>query len=139
MENQIRHEGIIENINGSHVQVRIVQTPACAGCKVASHCHTAEAKEKLIDVTDVEDSSRWNVGQSVVVSTKVGMAGKALLLGFGIPLVLMLVVFAAALVSGCNEGYAAVMMLFSLIPYYLVLWLFRGRISRAVMFTIEEP
>ena len=138
MENQIRHEGIIETVNGSHIQVRIVQTPACAGCKVASHCHTAESKEKIIDVYDVADSSRWKSGQSVVVSTRVGMAGKALLLGFGLPLILMILVFAAALIAGCSEGYAALMMLFTLIPYYLVLWLFRGRISRVVTFTIEE-
>ncbi|MBQ9355695.1 MAG: SoxR reducing system RseC family protein [Prevotella sp.] len=138
MENQIRHEGIIEKISGSHVQVRIVQTPACAGCRVASRCHTAESKEKLIDVTGVVDSSRWRVGQSVVVATRSGMAGKALLLGFGLPLLLMIAVFAASLVSGSSEGFAALMMLLSLIPYYLVLWLFRDSISQAISFTIED-
>lgn len=138
MEKQIRHEGIIEKISGSHVLVRIVQTPACAGCRVASRCHTAESKEKLIDVADVADISRWQEGQNVVVSTQGGMAGKALLLGFGLPLMLMIAVFAASLVCGSSEGVAALMMLVSLIPYYLVLWLFRDSISQAISFTIEE-
>ena len=30
--NTIKHLGIVENIQGSHLSVRIVQTSACAAC-----------------------------------------------------------------------------------------------------------
>lgn len=136
MENQIRHDGVIESVNGSHVQVRIVQTSACAGCKVAAHCHTAEAKEKLIDVAD--GTGRWQVGQPVVVTASSSMAGKALLIGFGLPLLLMLVVLTVLIAAGCSEGMTALLMLGALIPYYIIVWMLRNRIARTISFRLEE-
>ena len=68
MANTIRHQGIVENINGSHLKVRIVQTSACASCSVKGHCTSADTKEKLIDVTDINAASNqagdrvWVVG-----------------------------------------------------------------------------
>lgn len=136
MEKPIHHDGVIEAVEGRRVQVRIVQTSACAGCKVASHCSTAEAREKLIDI-DVPDASRWQVGQQVVVTTESSMAGKALILGFGLPLVLMLVVLTVAMAAGCSEGLTALLMMGSLVPYYLLVWLLRDRIARQISFRLE--
>jgi len=137
MENVIRHEGIIDYIKGTHVRVRITRTPACAGCKVAARCATAEAREKVIDAT-ATDASAWHVGQTVVVTTAGTMAGRALLLGFGLPLLLMLLVLGVAMVTGCNEGATALLMLASLVPYYFVLWLCRDRIASKMTFHVER-
>ena len=38
MSTKISHSGVIERIEPDKVQVRIVQTSACAACKVASYC-----------------------------------------------------------------------------------------------------
>ena len=57
MANTIKHQGIVENINGSHLQVRIIQTSECASCSIKGHCSSADTKEKLIDVTDDNVSS----------------------------------------------------------------------------------
>ena len=138
MENSIRHEGIVESVTDDSVRVKIVQTSACAGCKVASHCSTAEAKEKVIDVLGVSDTSRWKVGDSVVVTTQSTMAGKALMLGFGLPLMLMLVAFAVTRAAGGSEGLAALIMLGSLIPYYICIWACRKHISKSISFRIED-
>lgn len=139
MENQIRHEGIVESVSGSVVKVRILQASACAGCKVASRCQTAEAKEKLIDVAvDEATAAQWHTGQPVVVTTQRDMARKALLIGFGQPLMLMMAVLGIALAARCSEGLAALLMLASLVPYYLAVWLLRDKISRKISFRIEE-
>ena len=50
MRNKISHSGVIDRIDGGHVKVRIVQTSACAACKVAGYCNAAESKEKIVDV-----------------------------------------------------------------------------------------
>ena len=47
MSNKIRHEGVIDSIDEGCVHVRILQTSACAACKVAGYCNAAEAKEKI--------------------------------------------------------------------------------------------
>ena len=121
------------------MQVRIMQAAACAGCKVASRCATADAREKLIDVMVVPgNEDHWHIGQQVVVVTESAMAGKALLLGFGIPLALMLVVLAVMMAAGCSEGIIALMMLGSLIPYYILLRLLRNHIDEQISFKLEE-
>ena len=129
----------MESVEEGLVRVRILQASACAACKVASKCHTAEAKEKIIDVrVDGREAFRWEKGQAVMVCTSGTMAGRALLLGFGIPLIIMLMVLVATLAAGCSEGMAALMMLLSLIPYYIGLWLFRNCIARNIAFHIES-
>ena len=136
---QIRHEGIVESVEDSLVRVRILQTSACAACKVASKCHTAEATEKIIDVAvDSREAFRWQKGQAVTVCMSGTMAGRSLLLGFGVPLFLMLAVLVASLVAGCSEGMAALLMIASLVPYYIVLWLIRNRIAHSISFQIES-
>lgn len=137
MEKAIRHEGVIEQLQGSHVVVRILQASACASCKVASRCATSDSRAKLVDVF-AADPSHWHVGQQVVVSTQSSMAGRVLFLGFGLPLLLMLAVLAVALAAGCDEGLMALLMLGSLIPYYAVLWLYRDSIAHRISFRIEE-
>ncbi len=136
MENLIRHEGVIDSIEGTLVRVRILQAAACASCKVASKCHTAEMKEKIIDV-QCSDTARWKVGQNVTVSTSAHSAGKAALIAFGIPLLLMLVVLVATLSTGCNEGKAALLMLGTVALYYIIVWLCRSRLEKDIAFHLE--
>ena len=67
MDTKISHSGIVESISDGCVQVRILQTSACAACKVAGHCHASESKEKIVDVLNVHDTNRLKVGDSVTV------------------------------------------------------------------------
>lgn len=129
----------MESVEEGLVRVRILQVSACSACKVASRCHTAESKEKIIDVTvEGHEAFNWKKGQAVTVCTSGTMAGRALLLGFGVPLLIMLIVLVATLAAGCSEGMAALLMIASLIPYYIGLWLFRNRIARTISFQIES-
>lgn len=137
MANKISHFGIIDSIEGDSVKVRIVQTAACASCKVASHCNAAESKVKMVDVT-VVNSAKYHVGQEVVVCASKEVANKALLLGFGLPFLLLLVVLIIVLRVSGSEGMAALASLGSLIPYYMILWVFKEKIRQQVSFRLEE-
>ena len=93
MADTIRHQGIVENINGTHLQVRIVQTSACASCSIKGHCSSADTKEKLIDVID--ESSSYQPGDRVWVVGELSMGVMAVLLAFVLPfLVLIFSLFA---------------------------------------------
>ena len=136
MSNKISHSGVIESIEGHCVHVRIVQTSACAACKVAGYCNAAESKEKLIDVR-CDHAASYQVGQQVTVTTSGRVAARALLWGFGMPfLVLVVVLFVVLQVTG-REGLAALCSLAALIPYYGVLWLFRDTMREQLAFAIE--
>ena len=137
MENSIRHEGTIESIEGEHVRVRITQHSACSVCKVASHCTASESKEKIVDVMHCQRRD-LKVGDTVVVSTSSHSAGKALLLGFGCPLLLLLATIGVMLGMEFNDGVAALTAIGALIPYYIILWVFRRHITKSIAFSIED-
>ena len=137
MSHRISHSGVIDRIEGNCVKVRIVQTSACAACKVASHCNASESKEKMVDVI-CRDTAKYATGQEVVVSTSKEVANRALLLGFGVPLLLMIAALLIVLRWTGDEGIAALTSLGALIPYYVILWLLRDSIRQQVSFRIEE-
>ena len=137
MNGKITHSGIVEKVTGEHVVVRVLQTSACAACKVAAHCNASEAKEKLIDVYGIGDTV-YRTGQQVVVSASRDVANRALLLGFGVPFIVMVGMLFMVLRLTGDEAIAALSGLGALVPYYFLLWVFRSRISRGVSFAIEE-
>ena len=136
MSNKIKHSGVVENILGDSVQVRIVQTSACAACKVAGYCNASESKEKLVDVYHA-DTRNLRVGDVVTVTASTQVAAQALLLGFGLPFVVLVAVLIVVLLITGNEGAAALSGLAALVPYYAVLFLFRNRIRDKLSFSIE--
>ena len=148
MSNKISHPGVVDGIEGDCVKVRIVQTSACAACKVAAHCNASESKEKLVDVFGC-DTAKYATGQEVVVSASREVqevvvsasrevANRAILLGFGLPLLLLIGVLLMVLRWTGDEGTAAMASLGALVPYYIVLWLLRDSIRQQVSFRIEE-
>ena len=74
--NDISHEGTIISIEKENLRVRIIQNSACASCKIAGHCQTAESKEKIIEVT-TPDYADFSVGDKVNVTESVGVGAKA--------------------------------------------------------------
>ena len=77
VHSQISHSGIIESVAGDCVKVRILQTSACAACKVAAHCSASESKEKIVDVFNVRNTASLKVGDPVMVSASRDVAGRA--------------------------------------------------------------
>jgi sigma-E factor negative regulatory protein RseC len=118
------------------VKVRILQASACGACKVAGHCHAAESKEKIVEVF-CRDTAQYSTGQEVVVSTSGDVAARALLLGFGVPFLVLIVVLVLVLQVTGDECLAALCALAALIPYYGVIYLMRERIRRQLTFYLE--
>ena len=137
MHTQISHSGIVESVAEGCVKVRILQTSACAACKVASHCNASDKKEKIVEVF-CDDAASYQKGQEVRVTASKQVAANALLLGFGLPFLLLMLILIVTLKLSENEGVAAIAALASLVPYYLVLWLFKDRIRQRLAFALER-
>lgn len=134
MGNNISHSGVVESVEDGCVHVRIIQTSACAACKVAGYCNAAEAKEKVVDV--YTDSSAYHIGQTVTVNASRAVAANALLLGFGLPFVVLVTVLVVVLLLTGNELWSALAGLLALLPYYAALWLFRNQLRDKLSFWI---
>ncbi|MFP5139525.1 SoxR reducing system RseC family protein [Bacteroides caccae] len=134
--NTIKHLGIVENIQGSHLSVRIVQTSACAACSVKGHCSSADSKDKIIDIIDTAAAS-YQVGENVMVVGETSMGMQAVALAFIIPFVLLIFTLFLFMVLIENELYAALLSLAVLVPYYYILWLNKTRLKQKFSFTIK--
>ena len=125
--NTIKHLGIVENIQGSHLSVRIVQTSACAACSAKGHCSSADSKDKIIDIIDTAASSyQWERS-----------GWQAVALAFIIPFVLLIFTLFLFMALIENELYAALLSLAVLVPYYYILWLNKTRLKQKFSFTIK--
>lgn len=136
MANIIRHQGIVENINGSHLQVRIIQTSACASCSVKGHCSSADTKEKLIDITDA-DAVSYQPGDQVWVIGELSMGAMAVLYAFIFPFLVLIVSLFLFMVIWNDELRSALYSLALLIPYYYILWLNKSRLGKKFSFSIQ--
>ena len=110
----------MENINGSRLKVRIVQSSACSSCSVKGHCSASETKEKIIDVYN-KNGVPCQIGERVMIvgTTSMGM------------------IFSLKLTVG-DEVLSALISLATLVPYYLMIYMCRQKISRSFMFTLES-
>ena len=137
MADIIKHRGVVEKVDGSHVVVRIVQTSACSACSAKGLCNASESKEKQIDIYGVQGS--YQIGDKVVVCGTTSMGMRAVLLAFGVPLlVLLLALFVTMRVTDGDALLSALVALLAVMPYYLVIYLRKDKLDKSFSFTIEK-
>lgn len=137
MADLIKHQGVVEKVDGAHVTVRIVQTSACSACSAKGLCNASESKEKLIDVYDVNVSC--HVGERVVVCGTTSMGMRAVILAFGLPiLILLLVLFVVMRITDGNSLYSALAGMGAMIPYYIIIYMCKDKLNKTFSFTIEK-
>jgi sigma-E factor negative regulatory protein RseC len=132
----IIHPGIIENIDGDKVFVKILSQSACGSCHAKNMCNVAEVEEKIIEA-DFNPSGNYHKGDQVMVRMEESLGRKAVLMGYGLPFVILIgsvIVFLAILK---NEGLAALLSILMLVPYYFTLYLLRKRLQKEFRFRIE--
>ena len=137
MADIIKHRGVVEKIEGTHVVVRIVQTSACSACSAKGLCNASESKEKQIDVYGVQASYR--IGEEVVVCGTTSMGMRAVLLAFGVPLlILLLALFVTMRITDGDALLSAFVSLLAVTPYYLLVYFMKDKLDRTFSFTIEK-
>ena len=133
----INHRGIVEKVDGSHIVVRIVQTSACAACSAKGLCNASESKEKQIDVYETNPSCR--VGEEVMVCGTTSMGMRAVVLAFGVPLLILILALGISMkVTNADALFSAGIALVSVIPYYIVIYLMKDKLNKTFSFTIEK-
>jgi sigma-E factor negative regulatory protein RseC len=137
MEDLIQHRGIIERIEKRKVFVRIEQKAACCACHARSACLASDKKEKVIEIDDVT-SGIYAPHEQVVVSAHASTGLFAVMMSFAIPLILVVIALIAGLSRSGNEGVGGLAGLSILIPYYLILYIFRDKLKKKCVFTLTK-
>ena len=136
MEHRISHEGIITKIDDNNVEVKILSKSACASCNIKGACNMSEMKEKVIVIPRPKDKD-LSMGQEVTVSMGLGQANKAVIFAYVIPTIILFSMMFILNHFKIEEGVNALISIGSLIPYYLILFLFKDKIKRKFEYEIH--
>ncbi len=136
MGHRISHEGIITSINEDEVQVKILSKSSCGSCNIKGACNMSEMQEKVITIPTPKDKN-LSIGQEVKVSMGLGQANKAVVFAYVIPLIILVAMIFILNGLKIEEGLNALISIGSLIPYYLILFLFRNRLKRRFEYEIH--
>jgi sigma-E factor negative regulatory protein RseC len=132
----IEHEGIIDHIDGDVAHVKIESLSACASCHAKGACSAADQEEKFLDVP--LHGATYHQGDPVFVQIAQHLGFKAVALGYVYPFLLLMAVLIGMLAAGAAELRAGGIALLSIVPYYLVLYYFRDRLSKSFTFSIKK-
>ena len=133
---EITHKGRIVAIDPEITTIEIVAESACASCHAKGICGLGEEKVKLIDVR----TSAWHphqVGDEVEVVLKKAMGYKAVFIAYGMPLVVLFFTMMILNGIGVGELWAGIGSLIAVAVCYLVIFLFRNKISKDYSFYLK--
>ena len=137
MADIIKHRGIVEKVDGSHIVVRIVQTSACSACSAKGLCNASESKEKQIDVYETNPS--YQIGEEVVLCGTTSMGMRAVLLAFGVPLLIVMIALGLSMKLTDDDALlSSTIAVLSVVPYYIVIYACKEKLNRTFSFTIEK-
>lgn len=132
----IKHSGIISKKNNNILTVDIEAMSACANCHAKGMCTSLDKKTKQIDVNSSDDS--FKIGDKVFILMEEKLGTKAILLGYLIPFIILIVTIIILINLLESEGLAGLCSIAVLIPYYLILFIFRKKIEKTFYFSIEK-
>ncbi len=137
---RIEHDGTVVAVDKDYISVELLSKSACAACHAKGVCGASDEAVKVVEVAqDITTLSEdYQVGEKVNVVMSPSMGLQAIWLAYVIPLIVLL---ASILVFHLCKAGELVMGLGSLgivAVYYFGVWLFRNKISRIFIFSIEK-
>jgi sigma-E factor negative regulatory protein RseC len=136
LQKNIDHPGVVDRVEGQRVFVRIESRSACSSCATRSYCSMTDLEDKLVEVP-VEGKVQFSAGQSVTVSLEESLGYKALLFGYLLPfLILVLSIFGMMWLTG-SEPLSALTGLGLMVPYFLWLYHAREKLRKTFRFRVR--
>lgn len=127
-KNEIVHNGKIIDIDPDFTTVEILVSSACSECHAKGLCGMSEAQEKVI-MLPTDPYGQRKVGDEVQVRTKMTMGLKAVWISYVIPLVILMILILSLSSVIENEFLRGGIAIAGVGLYYLIIWLFKDRLS----------
>lgn len=132
----IGHEGLVSAVLEDGYKVTITSRSACAACHARGLCSASEMENKVIEVKHKSPLS-FKVGDKVSVNMSEAAGMKAVWIVYAIPAII-LVTFLLYLQSlGMSELVTGLAILGAIAVYFVILYLFRGKIGRRIRFDLS--
>lgn len=131
----IKHTGIVSKTTREQTEVSIAVSTACAGCHANSSCGMSDTESRIITVNNTDN--HFNIGDKVNVVGARSTGMKAVLFAYILPFFAVLITLIVSLEAfHLSEPRAGLYSLLVLLPYYLILFLLKGKFEKKYTFRI---
>jgi sigma-E factor negative regulatory protein RseC len=137
MAKLLEHRGIVSAIGEKLVEVEFVAESDCGDCKAKGLCGADEGDGHFVTVYEPL-AQYFSVGEEVLVGVSEVMGMKAATYAYIIPFFILLGTLLLTLHIGRSETIAGLTSLGIMCVYYVVLYLFRRRIEKEIVFKIRK-
>ena len=129
----VKHEGIISKITNEGIVVSLKGDISCQGCKAKAACGVSESNDKEITIFSTDTSFQLNDTVDVVLEKQLGL--KAVFWAYIFPFILIVLtlIITSFFWSEWVSGVAALLIL---IPYYVMLFLYKASFEKAFQVSI---
>lgn len=132
---EVTHTGFVKEIGEHGIKVGIIVQSGCASCEIKGSCNMSEVSDKEMDIEC--NPTDFKIGQEVMVRLKSSQGMNAIFLGYVLPFIVLLITMIVTSSITDNEGIVGLTALASLVPYYLVLYLYRNRIKKSFTYVVH--
>jgi sigma-E factor negative regulatory protein RseC len=139
MAKLLEHKGVVSDIGEKLVEVEFVTESACSECKAKGLCGEEEGDGNGRFVTVYEPMAQYFVvGEEVIIGVSETTGMKAAMWLYIIPLLILLGGLVITSQLGWDDLTAGLSSLGVMCLYYVVLWFFRRRIEKEIVFKVRK-
>lgn len=133
----VEHRGKVIEVLPHQVSVEILQQSACAACHAKSACMASDQEVKVVQV-EPEFGVTYDIGEEVKVLLSQILGFKAVVFSYLIPLAILMILLLALPPVLHSDLWVGLACIGGIALYYLVLWMFKNRLKKEFVFTIEK-
>ncbi len=139
-KDRIEHEGTVLAVDKDYISVEILNKSACAACHAKAVCGASEESVKVVEIAqDISTlAADYQVGERVNVVMSAAMGTQAIWIAYVVPLLVLMVSILVFSLCGAGEVAMGLGSLGIVAIYYLGVFLFRNKISKIFIFSIEK-
>jgi len=135
-ENEIQHEGIIQDISGDTIKVGIISKASCISCQLKGVCSVSDIEEKIIEIPNIYKS--YVTGDKVNIILKESLGLKALFLGYLLPFIFVFATLLTVNIFTKNELIIGLFSIGVLVPYYSILYFIKPYLKKTFTYTLKN-
>ena len=137
---RIEHEGKVISIDKDYIGVEILNKSACAACHAKGVCGASDESVKVVEVAqDITTlAADYQIGETVNVIMSSAMGTQAVWIAYVVPLLVLMASILVFSLCGAGELAMGLGSLGIVALYYLGVFLFRNKISKIFIFSIEK-
>ena len=133
----IKRQGQISKISGQELYISFTQSAMCAHCQIKENCLSSAHQKRELKAL-VSNPADFQIGETVEIEISTLNSTYALLLGYGLPLIVLLGVSFLCSMAKLSENTNALSSIAAVIIYYIWLSFYKKKLEKKFHITVHK-